>query len=84
MMNFILAIYIIGTILTGLYIAAQLIIELPKDIQRFKDYRADGLLHQDDSVFWFTFETAAVAMALAGLFPFFWFLESRRIKNGRY
>lgn len=68
-MIIVLYFYIIGIILTGLYITAQLIIELPYDVENFKRHQAEGNLSADDSVIWFVVETLIVGFALSLGFP---------------
>lgn len=84
MITTILHLYMVGIILTGLYITVQLFRELPNDVAHFKEYQEQGYLPEGSSVNWFVVETMLVGTTLSLVFPFFWWLESRRIKNGRY
>ena len=75
--------YLACMLLTFIYVTIQLVIQMPSDIESFIKYRDSGDLPEDSSLGSFIFETTIAAIFLVIFWPFFIYLEYRRINYER-
>lgn len=81
MFDIVTTLYLVGLVMTLIYVIIQLSRTLPEDLDRFKEYQKKGLIGEDEDIEQFFLEV----VILSGLAIVFWFLfipyEIKRLRG---